>query len=253
MASSNMKKVTLETGGKSPAIIFDDANLKNAALWTQVGVMSNSGQMCTANSRILVQDTVYEKFLETFKEMVENGVKLGDPFDEKVSQGPQVSKRQQDRVLAYIASGEEEGAQILMGGKRTTREGKGFFVEPTVFVKVKPEMKIYREEIFGPCPLIVAFRTEQEAVQMANDTTYGLGFSVFTKDAYRGHRVARAAESGTVWINGCAMYDIHVPYGGHKQSGIGLEGGEAGLQAYYYTKAVHVPLVEAGPFGEDVS
>jgi aldehyde dehydrogenase (NAD(P)+) len=153
-----------------------------------------------------------------------------------------VTKAQYDRVLSYIKSGQEEGATIVLGGEPAPQKGKGFFVAPTVFTNVKPDMKIFREEIFGPCVAIVAFSAEEEAIQLANDTTYGLGSALFTKDLVRAHRVAREIEAGMVWINSSNDSDFRIPFGGVKQSGIGRELGEAGLAPYCNTKAIHVNM-----------
>ncbi|TPX11186.1 uncharacterized protein E0L32_001004 [Thyridium curvatum] len=242
MASSTMKNITLETGGKSPLIVFEDADLDLAARWSHEGIMSNQGQICTATSRILVHESVYDAFVDKFKSTVKRVSVLGDPFEESTYQGPQVTKTQYDRVLAYIQAGKEEGATIAMGGEAVSHKGKGFFVSPTVFTDVKPSMRIYREEIFGPCVAIASFKTEEEAVALANDTTYGLGSALFTRDLTRAHRVARELEAGMVWINSSNDSDFRVPFGGVKQSGIGRELGEAGLAAYCNTKAIHVNM-----------
>ena len=243
MASVNMKNITLETGGKSPLLVFEDADLDQAVKWSHGGVMSNMGQICTATSRILVQDTVYDKFLENFKSHLKTTSKIGDPFHDDTFQGPQVTKAQYERVLGYIESGKSEGATLAAGGEPYKNvNGKGFFISPTVFTNVKDHMKIYREEVFGPFVVISSFQTEEEAVERANDTTYGLGSAVFTQDITRGHRVARNIESGTVWINSSQDSDTHIPFGGVKQSGIGRELGEAGLAAYTNEKAIHVNM-----------
>jgi aldehyde dehydrogenase (NAD+) len=242
MASASMKNITLETGGKSPLIVFEDADLDLAAKWSHIGIMSNQGQICTATSRILVQEKVYDEFIKRFKAKVEEISVVGDPFEEATFQGPQVTKAQYDRVLSYIKSGQEEGATIALGGEPAPQKGKGFFVAPTVFTNVKPNMKIFREEIFGPCVAVVKFNTEEEAVQLANDTTYGLGSALFTRDLVRAHRVARDIEAGMVWINSSNDSDYRIPFGGVKQSGIGRELGEAGLAPYCNTKAIHVNM-----------
>ena len=242
MAAGTMKNITLETGGKSPLLIFEDADLDQAVRWAHGGVMSNSGQICTATSRILVQAPVYDAFVEKFKATVQKVSIIGDPFADATFQGPQVTRAQYDRVLGYIQAGRDEGATIYMGGEPAPQGGKGFFVAPTVFTDVKPGMRIYREEIFGPCVAVVAFATEDEAIDMANDTTYGLGAAVFTKDLTRAHRVAREIEAGMVWVNSSNDSDLRVPFGGVKQSGIGRELGEAGLAAYSNIKAVHVNM-----------
>lgn len=243
MASINMKNITLETGGKSPLVVFEDAELDQAVKWAHIGIMSNMGQICTATSRILVQEKVYDEFVNAFKEQVKTVSKIGDPFSEDTFQGPQVTKTQYDRVLSYIESGKSEGATLSAGGQPfKSHNGKGFFIEPTVFTKVTDKMKIYREEVFGPFVVIASFKTEEEALKMANDTTYGLGSAVFTQDITRAHRVARGIEAGMVWINSSNDSDYHIPFGGVKQSGIGRELGEEGLKAYSNAKAVHVNL-----------
>ena len=233
MAAVNMKNVTLETGGKSPLLLFDDANLDQAVKWAHIGIMYNQGQVCTATSRILVQEGVYDKFVEAFKEHVAKTSKVGNPFEDETFQGPQVTKAQFERVLSYVESGKSEGATLLTGGEPYKDVGgKGFFIAPTIFTNVKDSMKIYREEVFGPFVVISSFKTEEEAVERANDTTYGLGAAVFTQDITKGHRLARLIEAGMVWINSSNDSDLHIPFGGVKQSGIGRELGEAGLEGY---------------------
>lgn len=244
MAASTLKNITLETGGKSPLLVFEDADLEQAAKWAHIGIMSNQGQICSATSRVLVQDSVYDKFVALFKEVVLSTSKVGDPFSDDTFQGPQVTKAQYERVLSYIESGKSEGATLVTGGEpyKNVGNGKGFFIAPTVFTNVKDDMRIYREEIFGPFVVIASFKTEEEAVAKANDSTYGLGAAVFTKDIERAHRVAADVESGMVWINSSNDSDFRVAFGGVKQSGIGRELGEAGLEAYTQVKAIHVNL-----------
>lgn len=244
MAAVNMKNITLETGGKSPLLVFDDAELDQAVKWAHIGIMSNQGQICTATSRILVQDTIYDQFVSAFKKQVLEVSKVGDPFEDSTFQGPQVTKAQYERVLSYIEAGKSEGATLSTGGEafKNVGDGKGFFVMPTVFTDVKPSMKIYREEIFGPFAVIASFKTEEEALDLANDTTYGLGSAVFTQDLTRAHRVARRIEAGMVWINSSNDSDYRIPFGGVKQSGIGRELGEAGLAGYCNVKSVHVNM-----------
>lgn len=243
MAAVNMKNITLETGGKSPLLVFDDADLDQAVKWSHIGIMSNMGQICTATSRILVQDTIYDKFCAEFKKQVKSVSKVGDPFKDETFQGPQVTKAQYEKILGYIESGKSEGATLATGGEAYKDvNGKGFFISPTVFTDVKDSMKIYREEVFGPFVVIASFKTEEEAVKRANDTTYGLGSAVFTQDITKAHRVARNIEAGMVWVNSSNDSDYRIPFGGVKQSGIGRELGEAGLAAYTNTKAVHVNM-----------
>ena len=243
-ASVNMKNITLETGGKSPLVVFDDADLEQAAKWAHIGIMSNQGQICTATSRVLVQEGIYDKFVEQFKEVVKSTSKVGDPFADDTFQGPQVTKAQYEKVLGYIDSGKSEGATLTSGGvpHKNVGDGKGFFIEPTIFTGVKDDMKIYREEIFGPFVVVASFKSEEDAIRMANDTTYGLGSAIFTQSLERAHRVAAKIEAGMVWVNSSNDSDFRIPFGGVKQSGIGRELGEAGLAAYSQTKAVHVNI-----------
>ena len=244
MASINMKNITLETGGKSPLLVFADADLEQAAKWAHIGIMSNMGQICTATSRLLVHEDVYDSFVELFKKVVAETSKVGDPFADDTFQGPQVTKAQYERVLSYIEAGKAEGATLAAGGDphKNVGAGKGFFINPTIFTNVTDSMKIYREEVFGPFVVIASFKTEEEAVRKANDTTYGLGAALFTRDLERAHRVARDIESGMVWVNSSNDSDVRIPFGGVKQSGIGRELGEAGLAAYTNTKSVHINM-----------
>ncbi|KAJ5150650.1 Aldehyde dehydrogenase N-terminal [Penicillium coprophilum] len=244
MASVNLKNITLETGGKSPLIVFNDADLEQAVEWAHIGIMYNQGQICTATSRILVQDEIYDRFLEAFKAQVKNVSKVGDPFEESTFQGPQVTQAQYDRIMSYIDVGKSEKATLIAGGKPFTGvgDGKGFFVEPTIFTDVTPKMRIYQEEVFGPFVVIARFSEENDAIEMANDSTYGLGSALFTTNLTRAHRVAKKIEAGMVWINSSNDSDWRIPFGGVKQSGIGRELGEAGLAAYSNIKAIHVNM-----------
>ncbi|KAI8719979.1 Aldehyde dehydrogenase [Fusarium sp. LHS14.1] len=243
LASSNLKSVTLETGGKSPLIIFSDADLHAAVAAAYPGIMANAGQNCTANSRLLVQEEVYDRFLKLFKAKAVSDAKIGDPFAEETFQGPQVTQAQFDRILSYVQSGKDEGAKLAHGGKAYKNlNGKGFYLEPTIFTHVAPQMRIYREEIFGPFVVILPFKSETEAVKMANDTEFGLAAAVFTRDISRAHRITRKIKAGTVWINNSQTVDPRIPFGGFKQSGIGQEQGEAGIKAYTNYKTVVVDL-----------
>ena len=243
MAAGTLKNITLETGGKSPLIVFSDADLEQTAKWSHVGIMYNQGQVCSATSRILVHESVYDKFVEMFKAEVAKTSKVGDPFADDTFQGPQVTKAQYERVLGYIADAKSEGAKLVTGGEpHKDVGGKGFFIAPTIFTNVTDHMKVYREEVFGPFVVISSFSTEEEAIARANDTTYGLGAALFTRDIERAHRVADEIEAGMVWINSSNDSDFRIPFGGVKQSGIGRELGEAGLEGYSQTKAIHVNL-----------
>lgn len=201
------------------------------------------GQICTATSRVFVHNSIASKFLAAFNTTLETVSKIGDPFAESTFQGPQVTKAQYERVLNYIEAGKREGATLVTGGQpHKDVGGKGFFIAPTVFTDVTPEMTISREEVFGPFVTISTFQTEDEVLALANDTTYGLGSAIFTKDLTRAHKVARRIEAGMVWINSSNDSDYRIPFGGVKQSGIGRELGESALEAYTNIKAVHVNM-----------
>ncbi|KAJ5361738.1 mitochondrial aldehyde dehydrogenase [Penicillium brevicompactum] len=242
MAASNIKNVTLETGGKSPLLVFQDADLEQAVKWAHAGIMSNQGQICSGTSRIIVQNDVYEEFIAAFRQYTGTTSKVGDPFHDDTFQGPQISKTQYDRVLSYIESGVQQGARLVLGGAPPDKEASGFFIPPTIFADVTDDMIISREEIFGPVVVISAFETEEQAVQKANDSPYGLGCAIFTQNLERSHRLARKMESGTVWINSSNDSDSRTPFGGVKQSGIGRELGEAGLLTYSSIKSIHVNI-----------
>ncbi|KAM3421703.1 hypothetical protein BST61_g2086 [Cercospora zeina] len=243
MASATLKNITLETGGKSPLLVFSDADLEQAVKWSHLGIMSNQGQICTSTSRILVEESIYDEFVKKFVAEVKQVSKVGDQWDESTYQGPQVSKQQYEKILSYITLGKEEGASVVTGGESLQQEkGKGFYIAPTVFTNVKDDMRIYREEIFGPVVAIASFKDEADALRKANDTTYGLGAAVFTQNIERAHRVAAEMEAGMVWINSSQDSDPRIPFGGVKQSGIGRELGEAGLEAYSQIKAVHINM-----------
>ncbi|KAI7886426.1 aldehyde dehydrogenase [Lichtheimia hyalospora FSU 10163] len=236
-AESNLKKVTLELGGKSPNIIFDDADLDQAVAWAHKGIFFNHGQCCCAGSRVYVQEGIYDKFLERFKEYTSQ-TKVGDPFSEDVFQGPQVSQVQFDRIMKYIESGKKEGATCYMGGNRIG--DKGYFIEPTVFTDVKEDMTIVTDEIFGPVVVVSKFKTLDEVVEKANNSTYGLAAAVFTSNISTSINVANKLEAGTVWVNCYNELDYNTPFGGYKQSGIGRENGEYALDNYYQVKAVKI-------------
>ncbi|OAR01197.1 hypothetical protein LLEC1_04126 [Akanthomyces lecanii] len=245
MASSTLKNITLETGGKSPLVIFEDADLEQAAKWAYIGILSNQGQVCTATSRLIVQDSVLPKFLEFFKTEIKNTAVTGNPFSESTTHGPQVSQVQYDKILSFIEGAKKEGGKVEMGGasaQATAGKGKGFYIEPTVISNVTKDMTIFQEEVFGPVVAVTPFKTEEEALKLANNSQYGLAAAVFSQNIERAHKVAERLEAGMVWINSSNDSDPAVPFGGVKQSGIGRELGEAGLHSYLETKAVHVNL-----------
>lgn len=236
-AKSNLKDVTLELGGKSPNIVFDDADLEKAVEWSAYGIFWNHGQTCCAGSRIYVQSGIYDKFLEKFTEKAKS-IKIGDPFDENVDQGPQVSEPQFDRIMGYIDAGKKEGAKVHLGGTRHGEEG--YFIKPTIFTDTKPDMKIVREEIFGPVGVVIKFEDVDDVIRQANDTMYGLAAAVFSQDINRALETAHKLKAGTTWVNCVNTLYPNVPFGGYKQSGIGRELGEYALQHYTAVKAVQV-------------
>jgi len=238
-AASNLKNVTLELGGKSPNVIFDDADLDQAVGWAAHGIFWNHGQACCAGSRIYVQAGIYDKFLEKLTEKTKN-INVGDPFAPGVDQGPQVSQLQYDRIMGYIESGKKEGATVHVGGNRHGTEG--YFIEPTIFTHTTPEMKIVKEEIFGPVGVVIKFTDEADVIRQANDTVYGLAAAVFTQDINRALETAHKLHAGTAWINCVNQLHANVPFGGYKQRGIGRELGEYALHNYTNVKAVHINL-----------
>ncbi|KXN93302.1 Aldehyde dehydrogenase [Leucoagaricus sp. SymC.cos] len=240
-SETNLKVVTLELGGKSPTIVFDDANLEQTLKWAAAGIFPNMGQSCVAASRIFVQESIYPTFLEKFTVLAQTLTKnTGSPFDPSTRHGPQISQIQFDRVMGFIKSGKEEGAKVHIGGERHGQEG--FFIKPTVFTDVTPSMSIMQDEIFGPVCSIMKFKTEEEVLEIANDVAYGLGANVFTENASRAIRVAHALEAGSIWVNCAQATEMNVPFGGYKQSGMGRELGQYALDTYTQVKAVHVNI-----------
>lgn len=239
-AASNLKKVTLELGGKSPNIVFEDADLDKAVEFANLGIYFNSGEVCCAGSRIYVQEKIYDQFLEKLKARAEKNV-VGDPFDENTFQGPQTSKIQLDRILQYIEDGIQGGARVITGGKRVDREG--YFVHPTIFADVTEDMKIVKEEIFGPVVTITKFKDVQEVIKLANDTEYGLAAGIHTNDINKAIHVANKIRAGTIWVNTYNDFHHNVPFGGFNQSGIGRELGKEGImEAYTQPKSVRIKL-----------
>jgi len=241
MAAETNKRVTMELGGKSPNIIFADADLKAAVRGAQTGIFYGKGEVCAAGSRLLVERSVHDQVVE---QLAEGAKKLtpGDPLDKNTRLGALVSKKQQESVLAYVKKGVDEGARLVAGGKAVKPNGKGYFVEATVFDGVQPEMTIAREEIFGPVLAVLSFDDFDAGVKLANHTIYGLAAGIWTKDIQKAHRAAKAIRAGTVWINSYNFYDSGAPFGGFKASGFGRDLGREALDGYLETKTVWVQL-----------
>ena len=237
--ASNLKRVTLELGGKSPVIIFADADLDYAVEVSHEALFSNQGQCCSAGTRTFVEESIYDEFVKKSIEMARER-ELGDPFDSDVEQGPQIDQEQFDKIMDLIESGKKEGAKLGCGGNRFG--DKGFFIEPTVFSDVQDNMRIATEEIFGPVMQILKFKTMSEVIQRANNTCYGLAAAVFTKDIEKALTMTEAISAGTVWVNCYNVAEAQTPFGGFKQSGNGRELGEYGLQQYSEIKTVTIKL-----------
>jgi aldehyde dehydrogenase (NAD+) len=238
-AKSNLKRVSLELGGKSPNIVFADVDLDEAVEGAHFGLFFNHGQCCCAGSRVFVEEKIYEQFVEKSGARARKRT-VGDPFDPQTEQGPQVDQAQFDKVMGYIDSGRREGANLVCGGERVG--DRGYFIQPTVFSDVQDDMKIAKEEIFGPVMSIIPFKSLDEVVARANRTDYGLAAAVWTRDIQKAHAVANSVRAGTVWVNCYNILDTRAPFGGFKQSGIGRELGEYGLQQYTEVKTVIVKL-----------
>ena len=240
---SNLKRLSLELGGKSPNIIFPDADLEQALQAAFSGIYANKGEVCSAGSRLLVHEKVYDEFVNRLADRARK-MKTGDPLDPETEMGSQISRAQLERILRYIQAGKKEGARLVCGGERDTegQKAKGFFVRPTLFADVNPQMKIAQEEIFGPVLAALKFCDVDEAAEIANSTIYGLVAAVWTRDIGTAHRMAQQIKAGSVWINAYNCFDSGSPFGGYKQSGFGREMGPHALESYTQVKSVWVSL-----------
>ena len=238
-AAAGMKHVTMELGGKSPMIVFDDADLEDAVSAAINGNFYSAGQICSNGTRLFVQAGIHDAFVARLKARVETAV-IGDPLDEATNFGPMVSEAQLDLVLGFVAKGLAEGAELVSGGTRLDRPG--FYMAPTIFAGVTDAMTIAREEIFGPVASVLKFETEAEAIARANATEFGLAGAVFTRDLARGHRVAGALQAGTCWINTYNLTPVEMPFGGVKHSGVGRENARAAIEHYSQLKSVYVAM-----------
>jgi aldehyde dehydrogenase (NAD+) len=239
-SSTNMKRIQLELGGKSPDIVFADANLDKAVPGAAMGVYSNSGQICSAGTRIFVERKIHEEFIERLIDYTRT-IKVGDPFDPESQIGPLVSSGQLQRVMSYVRIGDEDGAKLVAGGKRLGGElADGYFVEPTIFTNVNNRMRIAREEIFGPVASVIPFDTVDEAFRLANDTDYGLGGAVWTTNVGTAMQAMHSINAGKVWINCYGLADPAVGFCGHKQSGYGMKGGAQHVEGFLNEKSVYI-------------
>lgn len=241
---------TLELGGKSPNIVFDDANVANAAMGVVAGIFAAAGQTCIAGSRVFAHRSVYDELLERVRERADH-IRIGDPLDEATELGPLAFEEQRDKVAGYVEAGRAEGARVLTGGKSSDGGLGGYFYEPTILVDVHNDMRVVREEIFGPVLAVMPFDTEEEALRLANDTEYGLAAGVWTSNLARAHRMADRLEAGTVWVNTYRAMSPMSPRQGFKNSGVGVEHGTETLKEYTRLKSVWINTSEdpvADPF-----
>ena len=245
-AAKKLIPATLELGGKSANIYFDDCNFDKAIDGACLGILFNQGQVCCAGSRIFVQEGIYDKFLAALKEKFES-VKVGLPWEADTQMGSQIDNRQLEKILNYVEIGKAEGAKVITGGAKAVVEGgeNGAFMQPTLLADVDNKMRIACEEIFGPVAVVVKFRDEDEVIKMANDSEYGLGGAVWTKDINRAFRVARAIETGRMWVNTYNELPAGAPFGGYKKSGIGRETHKLIMNAYTQKKNIFISLSEA--------
>jgi aldehyde dehydrogenase (NAD+) len=242
-SAGNVKRLSLELGGKSPDIVFADADLDAAVAGAAMAVFNNTGQVCSAGTRLFVQDSVYDEFVERVADFGKS-IRIGDCMDPHTQMGPLVSSRQLDRVSGYLSEGVREGATLVSGGERLASGdfAKGFFVPPTVFSNVKDDMRIAREEIFGPVISAISFSDVDDVIQRGNQTLFGLGSGVWTRDLSKAHRVANGLRAGSVWVNCYQAMDAAIPFGGYKQSGYGRESGREHLDEYLETKSVVIKI-----------
>ncbi|HLY58223.1 MAG TPA: aldehyde dehydrogenase family protein, partial [Stellaceae bacterium] len=238
-AAGNLKKVTLELGGKSPVVVFDDADFQKTIPGTAMGVFLHAGQICIAGSRLYVQKKSFDTVVSGIADIARN-MKLGSAFDPATQVGPLISARQLDRVTGLIASGLDQGAELVVGGKQVG-EG-GYYVQPTILANPRPDARVVKEEIFGPVLTAMPFDDLDDIARTANDTTYGLASAVWTNDINKAHLLAKKLQAGFVWINCEFVSDVSLPGGGYKQSGWGREMGPDGLEAYLQTKSVFAAL-----------
>lgn len=238
-AADTLKRTTFELGGKSPNVIFADCDLDQAVAGAFHAIYFHGGQCCTAGSRLFVEEKIRGEFVQKLADKAKKR-KVGDPLDAATEQGPQVSQEQMDKILGYVELGQKQGAKLLTGGKRVG--AKGFFVEPTIFDNVKDDMAIAKDEIFGPVVSVLPFKNVDEAIERANNTSYGLAAAVWTKDIDKAHLYAKEVKAGTVWVNCYHIVDTTTPFGGFKMSGQGRENGEAALEHYTETKTVTIKL-----------
>lgn len=244
-AAGNVKKISLELGGKSPMIVFEDADFPISVEWAQFGIFMNQGQVCSATSRVFLHDKIHDRFVEELMRKAKM-IKIGNPLDETTEMGPVASEKQLNKVMNYIEIGKKEGAEIVYGGGRieSGELKKGFYISPTIFTNVKNNMKVAQEEIFGPVLTVIKFRDEEEAIELANATRYGLAAGVFTRDINRAFRITKELRAGIVWVNSSQTCFNQLPWGGYKQSGFGRELGRYAVDEYTQLKQVTINLSE---------